>query len=174
MNNKKEYATNEIIEFYEKQKITKWVWLILLPIVVVAIGGSYKQLIMKEEFGDNPMSDSGIIVFLIFILLLVVFFLTLKLNTLISNAGIQIRLSFFIKKKVAWDEIKNISIVDYGFVGGWGIRCSTEYGTIYNMRGSKGLAVELKNGRRFLVGTQRESELSDIIKRKQLAKTSIT
>jgi len=53
--------------------------------------------------------------------------------------------------------------VHYGFVGGWGIRLFTAYGTVYNMRGAKGLAIRLKSGKKFLIGSQRSEVLNQFI-----------
>ena len=56
-------------------------------------------------------------------------------------------------------------IVNYGFVGGWGIRLWTKYGTVYNMRGNKGLAIALTDGNKFLIGTQKPEELTAILEK---------
>ena len=53
--------------------------------------------------------------------------------------------------------------VHYGFVGGWGIRFFTAYGTVYNMRGTKGLAINLEKGKKFLIGTQKPDLLNQFI-----------
>ena len=60
--------------------------------------------------------------------------------------------------------MKTYQIVDYGFVGGWGIRMGTKYGTVYNTRGKTGLALTLLNGTRYCIGTQKEGELADFLK----------
>ena len=61
--------------------------------------------------------------------------------------------------------MKHAEIVNYEFVGGWGIRLWTKYGTVYNTKGDKGLAIELQNGKKFLIGTQKATELSKIIEK---------
>ncbi|MCO4822597.1 MAG: hypothetical protein KC469_11050 [Flavobacteriaceae bacterium] len=71
----------------------------------------------------------------------------------------------FVKKRVHWKEIKSAEIVNYGFVGGWGIRLWTKYGTVYNTKGNTGLAVVLLNGKKFLIGTQKASELNKLVKK---------
>jgi hypothetical protein len=78
-------------------------------------------------------------------------------------------MSFFplIKKTTNWTEIKKVEVVNYGFVGGWGIRLWTKYGTVYNIKGNKGLAIELFNGKKYLIGTQKEIELNEIVKKNQ-------
>lgn len=67
------------------------------------------------------------------------------------------------RKSVEWEDVKQAKVVDYGFVGGWGIRFGTEYGTVYNIKGKKGLAIELNNGKKFLIGTQKEEELNEVL-----------
>ena len=66
---------------------------------------------------------------------------------------------------MSWKEIKKVEIVTYGFVGGWGIRLWTKYGTVYTIKGNKGLAIELLNGKKFLIGTQKETELNKIVEK---------
>lgn len=154
------------IEFKEEQKFTQWwLWLILIGIGILPIFGLYKQLIIGEKFGDQPMSDLGLIIFALSIFGLIAMFWLIRLKTEIDQT--EIRMSFFpfVKKRVAWKEVKNAEVVNYGFVGGWGIRLWTKYGTVYNTKGNKGLAIELLNGKKFLIGTQKESELGKIVEK---------
>lgn len=151
-------------EFKEEQKFTHWwLWLILISIGILPIFGIYKQLIIGEQFGAKPMSDLGLIVFSLFIFSLIGLFLSMRLKTSIDENGIQMNFFPLAKKQVEWNEIKNTKVVHYGFIGGWGIRPGTKYGTVYNMKGKKGLAIELKNGEKFLIGTQKETELKNVL-----------
>ena len=151
-------------EFKEEQKFTQWwLWLILIPVGMLPIFGIYKQLILEEQFGDKPMSDLGLIVFSIFVFSFIGFFFIMKLKTSIDKNGIQMIFFPFRRIRVEWNEIKNMKVVNYGFVGGWGIRFWPKYGTIYNVKGNKGLAIELKNGKKFLIGTQKEAELNNVV-----------
>lgn len=157
-------------EFKEEQRFTQWwLWMILILIVILSILGIYKQLVLGEQFGDNPMSDVGLIIFSILVFSLIVLFLIMKLKTSIDKNGIQMNFFPFVKKRVEWNEIKNIKVVNYGFVGGWGIRLWTEYGTVYNIKGNKGIAIELKNGKKFLIGTQKETELNNVVEEMPVA-----
>ena len=154
------------IEFIEEQKFTQWwLWLLLTGIGLIPVYGIYKQLIIGEEFGDNTMTDFELIVFSIIIFGLIALFWFIRLKTEIDNNKIRMTFFPFIAKQVSWKDVKQAKVVDYGFVGGWGIRLWTEFGTVYNTKGDKGLAVELKNGKKFLIGTQKESELSKIIEK---------
>lgn len=159
-------------EFKEEQKFTQWwLWLILIPVGILPIFGIYKQLILGDKFGDNPMSDLGLVILTIFIFSLIGLFFIMKLKTSIDKNGIQMSFFPFVRKKVNWNEIKNIEVINYGFVGGWGIRLWTKYGTVYNMKGNKGLAIELNNGKKFLIGTQKETELKKFMEKMPVATT---
>jgi len=159
-------------EFKEEQKFTQWwLWLILIPVGILPIFGIYKQLILGDKFGDKPMSDLELVIFTLFIFSLIGLFFIMKLKTSIDKNGIQMSFFPFVRKKVNWNEIKNTEVVNYGFVGGWGIRLWTKYGTVYNMKGNKGLAIELNNGKKFLIGTQKETELKKFMEKMPVATT---
>jgi len=152
--------------FKEQQRFTQWwLWLIMIPIGILPLFGIYQQLILGEPFGDKPMSDLGLGVFSFFTLLLVGLFIVMKLKTQIDEHEIQMNFFPFVKKKTKWAEVKNAEVINYGFVGGWGIRFWTQYGTVYNIKGNKGLAIELLNGKKYLIGTQKEIELQEMVKK---------
>ena len=70
----------------------------------------------------------------------------------------------FVSKCIPWTNIKHAEVINYGFVGGWGIRLGGTYGTVYNIKGRKGLSIELKDGHKFIIGTQKPEELRHFIK----------
>lgn len=147
-------------QFSEKQKFTQWwIWLILLGIGILPLIGIYKQLYLGEPFGDKPLSDNGLIVFTVFIFAFIAFFWVMQLRTDINQQEVKMYFFPFLKKTIKWSEVKSAQIVNYGFVGGWGIRLWTKYGTVYNIKGKMGLALELKNNKKILIGTQKADEL---------------
>ncbi|MCF6308504.1 MAG: phosphoethanolamine transferase domain-containing protein [Flavobacteriaceae bacterium] len=151
--------------FKETQKFTQWwLWVLMIGIGMIPVIGIYKQLIIDEEFGSKPMSDVGLMVFSVFIYLLIAFFYFLQLKTKITSEEISFTFYPLASKKVKWKDISEAKVVNYGFVGGWGIRLWTPYGTVYNIKGKIGLAIELKNGSKFLIGTQKETELKNVLK----------
>ncbi len=153
------------ILFKEEQRFTQWwLWLFLIGIGLIPIVGLYNQIFLGEEFGDNHMSNFGLIIFSIFTLLFIALFRIIKLKTEISTKELNFALKPFVSRKVNLNDIASVKIVDYGFVGGWGIRKWTSFGTVYNIKGKIGLAIELKNGSKFLIGTQKETELKNVIK----------
>ena len=157
------------IEFKETQRFTQWwIWIILLGIGFIAIFGFIQQIIFGIQFGSKPMSNAGIIIFTICVLGFIYFFWYMSLITEITNNGIKMRFIPFVKKEVKWNEIKSAKIVKYGFVG-YGIRLGSSYGIVYNTNGDKGLAIELLDGKRFVIGTQKEKELKNVIKKMPVA-----
>lgn len=147
----------------EKQKFTQWwLWLILLGIGMVPLIGLYKQVVLKQLFGDNPMSDFGLIVFSLFIFIIIVLFLFMKLETKITEQGIRVRFIPFVEKKIGWNEIKNIEIIEHSILSS-GIRISLKFGTVYKVSGNYGLFIELNNGEKILIGTQMGKEIKEFI-----------
>ena len=153
------------IPFNEEQTFRKsWVMYLIPIFVAIPIYGIYQQYVLGEPFGNKSMSDIGLFSLLFFSLGIVVFIWMIKLSTKIDE--FQIKMNFYplTSKTVHWSEIKTAEVINYGFVGGWGIRLWTKFGTVYNISGKKGLAIELNNGKKFLIGTQKESELKAVLK----------
>lgn len=156
------------IEFQEEQKFIQWwLWLILIGLGMIPIFGIYKQLIVGEKFGDKPMSDIGLIIFSLFTFAFLALFWFMRLKTKIDENIIQIDFFPFTKKSVRWKEIKSAKVVKYEFVG-YGIRLGSEYGTVYNTKGNKGLAIKLKTGKKLVIGTQKANELTKIVEKARL------
>ncbi len=94
--------------------------------------------------------------------------LSLKLVTEIHTGGIRVYFAplGIPSKQFDWSEIDRLyprtyrPIVEYG---GWGIRWG-QSGAAYNLRGTQGLQLELKNGKRFLIGTQDPDKLIESIR----------
>lgn len=159
------------IAYKEEQRFTQWwLWLILIVIGFRAVSGIYKHFIPGEKLGDKSMSDFGLIVFCALIFGLIALFWLMRLKTEIDQNEIRMNFFPFVKKRINWKEIKNAEIVNYGFVGGWGIRFGTKYGTVYNTKGNKGLAIELLNEKKILIGTQKETELKKMVEKALKAK----
>lgn len=151
-------------EFTESQTFNQWwLWVLLFAIFGVGCYGLIQQLVLEVPFGSKPMNNVGIIGFSLFNLSMILFFKWMRLETKIDNKGIFMRFVPFKTKFHTWEEIESISVVNYGFVGGWGIRLFTNYGKVYNMRGAEGLAIRLKSGKKYLIGSQRVDELTQVV-----------
>lgn len=151
--------------FQEKQKFTQWwLWLLLIGLTLIPVYGIIKQIVLGDPWGDNPLSDFGLVLYLIFTLALVGFIGILELKTEISEETINVKFFPLTQKTIRWRDVKTAEVVNYGFVGGWGIRIGTRYGTVYNTSGNMGLALSMVNGKKYCIGTQRPDELEDLLK----------
>lgn len=152
--------------FVENQRFNQWwVWAILLLACGVPFVVFYRQIILGENVGEMPVSDSLIIVTTLFCLMILLFFLLLRLKTEINPQYLSYQFYPFPKRSFPFEEIEIIKVIKYGFVGGWGIRYTMKYGTVFNIRGNKGLYVRLKNGKTFVIGTQNPEELEKVVEK---------
>ena len=139
-------------KFIEQQKFTQWwIWAIMLGLFSIVAFAFFNA-------GFYEAMVSFVVVILVNLL-----FLSLKLRTEINEKEIRMAYFPFIKKQFNWSVVKSIKVFDYGFVGGWGIRFWTKYGTVYNIRGSKGILVELNDDKTFVIGTQNEEEVKVVL-----------
>lgn len=159
------------ILFSETQKFNQWwIKLILLPINALFIYGFYQQIVLKQPFGDKPMSDIGIIIFTILVLLFTLLFLNLKLVTTIKINGIDLQFyPFHLKAKhYNWADIIQWEVRTYDAIsefGGWGIRIGGfKKGMAYNVSGNKGLQLVLKTNKKLLIGTNKAEQLTETLR----------
>jgi hypothetical protein len=167
---------NAQILFTETQKFRQWwIWFLLLFTFIVAvvpqIYGCYKQLILGQQFGNNPMSNTGLLIatgstFVIVSLVICLFFWS-RLETQIKEDGIYVRFfPYQIKHKhYLWEEIFKLYVRQYRPLteyGGWGFRFGI-YGKALNVSGDMGLQIEFTNGKRLLIGTQKADELTELL-----------
>jgi len=164
------------MEFRESQKFSQ-VW-ILLPfsligsVVIFIFGfGIYKQIICKIPFGNNPLSDHGLIITSLLILLLFVtlflLFVSAHLEYRINEKGIEYRFFPFHmnSRRIQWSDIANFEIIKYNPLsdfGGWGIRYGKK-SILYSVKGNKGLSISLKSGKNIIIGINKVSELEEYL-----------
>ncbi len=143
--------------FTEKQRFNQWwLWVLLIISSVAPV------IILYKEFTSST-STSGSLSALIILFLVTVLFVVLKMKTTITQKSIQLVYFPFVWKTINIDDIASMEVINYGFVGGWGIRLWTSYGTVYNVRGNKGLHIKLKNGKQLVIGTQKPEELEKVL-----------
>lgn len=108
------------------------------------------------------------------ILLLVIFLLLgLRLDTEIRNDGVYVRFFPFALrlKRYGWEEIEKAYVRPYKPLleyGGWGIRYGRK-GKALNVSGNMGLQLELKNGKKLLIGTRKPEVLQAVIEELEVA-----
>ena len=150
--------------FTESQRFNQWwVWLIVILSCGVPFIIFVQQIVLGKTVGDNPMSDSAVILSLIIPVIFILLFYMMQLKTVITRETLSFRFVPFVKRTIPWKDMETFKVINYGFVGGYGIRLTMKYGTVYNIKGNKGLFVKLKNGKTFIVGTQKPEALEKTI-----------
>jgi len=148
---------------------------IYLAVMTLFVFGMYRQLVMQQPFGNHPMSDTGLIITTLLVLLILIASAWLlfgsRLEVRLSSKGIHYRFwpYFRREKMIAVDEIASFEVRQYkplAEYGGWGMkRGSKGAGMAYNVSGNKGLQLVLKNGKRILFGTRRPEALQYAVKK---------
>ena len=142
--------------FSEKKIRQWWLWLILIGIGSLPIIFGFQQFVCNNSLGGNQMSDEGLVLFILLTLCLLGLFLAMKLEIHIDKKEVHFIFFPFVGKHVSWIDIKITKVVNYGFVRGFGIRICTNYATVYNVSVKYGLALELRNRKKILIGPQKE------------------
>ena len=107
---------------------------------------------------------------LIIIALIAYLFLKIKLITRIDEKGIHYQFfPFHLSKKIiSWNNISKSHIRKYDAFfeyGGWGMKYNfgEKKGKAFTTKGNIGLQIELNNGKKILIGTQKKEELQRIL-----------
>ena len=162
-----------MILFEERQRAPRWLALPLAATVAIGLYGIYQQIYRGEPFGNNPMSDTGLIAFTVATALIVTLVFRMALVTRVYPGELHARLLPFLNRRIRLQDVARWEPVTYSPIrdfGGWGIRWSgSGKGKAYNMRGNRGVQLEFKNGKRLLIGSQRPEELAGAIGRAKSA-----
>lgn len=156
--------------FKEVQRFNPlWIWmpnLILVAAIIVAFFLDYKHTHPDTETNQE---------YWFFLVLLVPVGITIlmynaRMETEIRREGIYYRLIPFIIRFrcVRWEEMKKCYVRTYRPIqeyGGWGWRTSWGKKNIaINVKGNIGIQMELKNGRKILLGTSKGKEVESVLK----------
>ncbi len=150
--------------FTEKQKFRQiWAMMILIGVSVVMVFGFVRQIILGIPFGNNPAPDWMMYVMVLIPVAIFGLFLILTLNTRLDKNGIAFKFFPLHRKDrlIKWESVKKVYVRKYKPIaeyGGWGFRKGRS-GLAYNTSGNMGLQIELKDGKKILLGTQKPDEL---------------
>jgi len=151
--------------YREVQKFRQvWIWVIVFTIAGLQWHAAVEQLLLNRPFGDKPMLDIPLAVYwIIFGIAMPTLFFVSQLVTEVHDDGIYIRFFPFHRtfRRIAFTEVKQYKVRTYHPIreyGGWGIRIRYK-GKAYNVSGNRGVQIELLNGNRLLIGSQRAEEL---------------
>jgi hypothetical protein len=160
--------------FKEEQKFDQvWYRMLIIfmwiPMVLIFGSGIYQQFVLKKPWGDNPTSDTALLLTTAFVFLIMAgttwLMLSMKLITEVTENGIRYRFPPLINKfkTIPKQDIAEYNIRKYspiGEYGGWGIKGTFGFrGRAYNVKGNIGLQLRLQNNKKVLFGTQRQAAL---------------
>jgi hypothetical protein len=188
------------ILFSEQQKFSQpWLWImiiLMLGIPGIFIFGVIQQVGRGIPWGNNPLSNTGLVIcavcVTIIIVLSIILFLIVRLETTITEKEIGVRFYPFHRsfRYYKWEDISSASVQKFNPLkyGGWGMKSNVGWGfrvgpsgiklrfphgknMIYNVAGNKVLQLELKDGKKLWIGTQKPLELENIVRKiKQINK----
>lgn len=161
--------------FSEIQKAFR-LWLLVLMAVIWGVFICFSVLAVNQQiingipFGDKPMSDTILIIFIVLINLIFMFLdliiVILKLEISIDKYGISYSYFPFIgKRTITKDEIRYAWVRKYKPVkeyGGWGIR-SVFRNKAYNCWGQWGIQIITTESRCILLGTHKPEEAKTVL-----------
>ena len=161
-------------EYYEIQRFNQPLMWVLLAcstggMVVLNVIMFHRQLIKGERFGDTPMSDEGLLIYIFFstilMIAIVLLFLKARLEIRVSRHGIHYRYFPIIRN---WKYIDRGSIMKWEvkkyFSVGHGLRLGFRFLTI-KIRGNVGLELTLAGKPNIRLGTQRPEELRNAMEK---------
>lgn len=162
-------------QWFAKQK---WFYIVLVLTLSVSALVIYAQTIAKGVAPDwsGIIIGGGVPLVIIFGL-----WFSLHIITEITSTTIKAGLMplFFFNKTIQWTEVKTCYLRDYNLFkefGSPGMRTRGKYGLAmdlndigYIAKGTKGLQLELKNGKKIFVSTTKPDELKKFLKNARIS-----
>ena len=155
--------------FLEEQKFTQ-AWLHILLIISFLVAAAIIVMDYKVAAGNTNLVEPIIAFGTMLLVYLLIF--SLKLKTRIDENGIEFRFIpfHFSARSIHWNDIEKAYTRKYDAIseyGGWGMKGGMFWrknkGVAYNVKGTIGLQLELKNGKKILIGTQKEDEVNRVL-----------
>lgn len=155
--------------FKEQQRFTQ-LWLIILMAISVLVPIA---LILSAYIKDpNSFSVLELISIIGTIILASIIIFLFKLTTRIDEKGVHYKFFPFHWKfrNIDWHEINNAYVRTYDAIseyGGWGLKGGTLWkkskGKAINVSGDIGIQLELKSGKKLLIGTQKKEAVESVL-----------
>lgn len=154
--------------FHEIQKLRQWHIRIVLAVPPAAlIFMSIRQIVFHHPWGHPPMTNGGLLFLTILLVLVYVRLITVRLATDMNSHELAVGLrGLWRRRRIPLSRIRSATAVTYDPVaefGGYGIRSSGR-GAAYIASGNRAVEIELQDGRKVLIGSQRADELEGKIR----------
>lgn len=162
--------------YKEDQKMKPRLWFVFIPVwgfvLVFFIIALYRQLYLKEPFGETPMPDAGLVALFLFILAVMsaTTYLMIKSHLVIEirEDGLWYRYPPILSKfrQIKKEAIERYEVRKYNAkreYGGYGIRKGSlnlrKKGDAYIAGGRLGLQLYLVDGKKVLFSTRRKEAI---------------
>lgn len=126
------------------------------------------QVILGHPWGKEPLSNTSVIGWTIFLWLVYLRLVTVRLVTEVRAGELAVAMrGLWRARRVPLSEIKSAKTISYDperDYGGYGIR-TTRSGTVYIAGGNRGVRLELAKGGTVVIGSERPEELASAINR---------
>jgi len=158
--------------FRESQRFNQtWLWTALLVLTAVLVFKTTAQVIFGIPWGYDPPS-TGLLLLVNVIWIAVIFlFASIRLDTLIDKEGIKYRFfPFHLSERVIrWESIAGCSVELFSYVTMrryHGIRYRILHGGwTYTIRGNRWIQIDIRNGKRVFIGTQKPDEVRIVLRK---------
>ncbi len=153
-----------------------WILLAVMLLMISGFGLSfYQQFYLHRPYGDTPMSDNGLlwsgIITTVVVGIIFSIMMSGVLVTEIWSDGIRYKFPPLIRK-MRFISLRDIASVEVGKYrpllefGGYGWRRRLlQRKTAYNVSGTKGIRITLKNGSQVMIGTMKQEEMKRAVDR---------
>lgn len=155
--------------FSETQRFNQW-WLKLLMISVLLVAGGSIFLAYPETAADElhvfTLVSTGALIVVLLVLWLV---FSSKLITKVDEQGIHYQFYPFHRsdKIIPWKDMQSCNVRTYRPIseyGGWGYKVGiSKKSGAFNVRGTIGIQIHFKSGKKLLLGTQKETAAKQVI-----------
>ncbi|HUA18902.1 MAG TPA: hypothetical protein VMB25_09165 [Bryobacteraceae bacterium] len=121
------------------------------------------QVLLGHPWGKDPMSNSSVIGWTVFLWILYLRLLTVRLSTQVRDGKLAVGLrGLLLRRRVPLSDIASVETVNFDprrDYGGYGIR-SIRDGKAYVAAGNRGVRIKLRAGPVLVVGSKRPDELA--------------
>ena len=157
--------------FRETQWLVRAHWWLAALIAVAPIVGWWalvQQVILHRPFGNHPGPDWVVwLMWAVCGLAMPVLLFAARMTIRVTGNGLRVTYFPLLARTLPFSAIKSCEPVEYHPLrdfGGWGIHSSARFGLAYTVGGNQGVELELADGKRMMLGSQRSMELASTLR----------
>lgn len=156
--------------FKEEQRFTQ-TWLVVVMLMSTLVPLSIIIHEFTKEKSTMTVNELFLVMTIMLVAVVPIFFF--KLYTRIDEKGVHYRFFpiHFNYKSVYWNELEKCFVRKYDPIseyGGWGFKGGALWkksnGKAINVSGEIGIQLYFKNGKKLLIGTQKEADANSVLK----------